>query len=271
MTKPEGEIRVIVAGLGRTGTMSMQEALRTLGYKTYHMEALMRDGSHAKKWRELSEGKVSVNEVFEKIAKDGYNATMDNPMCEYFAEQSKMFPDAKVILTLHPKEAAGWEKSFSTLMEFVRVQSSPFSLFYPNFLSLIPSIQDLNAARCLMGQKTMWLEPCELTYGYDQHREGWLATQYEKHNAMVRTLVPEEKLLEFTVTEGWEPLCSFLELPVPDVPFPKVNDSAFIARLGLILKVVIYSWIPVTVLLLMCLRRCCRSSKPKPQSREKAD
>ena len=59
--------------------------------------------------------------------------------------------------------------------------------------------------------------------------------------------MPEEKLLEFTVTEGWEPLCSFLELPVPDVPFPKVNDSAFIARLGLILKVVIYSWIPVTV------------------------
>ncbi|CAE7511554.1 unnamed protein product, partial [Symbiodinium necroappetens] len=212
--------------------MSMQEALRTLGYNTYHMEALLRDGSHAKKWRELYEGKVSVKEVFEKIAKDGYNATMDNPMCEYFAEQMKMFPDAQVILTLHPKEAAGWEKSFSTLMETVRVQSSPFSLFYPNFLSFIPRVQDLNAARCLMGQKTMWLEPCKLIYEYDQHREGWLATQYEKHNAMVRTLVPEEKLLEFTVTEGW------------------VNDSAFIARLGLMLKVVIYSWIPVTVLLL---------------------
>ncbi|CAE7522555.1 unnamed protein product, partial [Symbiodinium pilosum] len=145
MTKSENGIQVIGAGLGRTGTLSMQEALRILGYKTYHFEAILRDNSHAKKWRQFGNNGSTVEEVFQKIAEDGYTATMDNPMCEYFFEQMKMFPESKVILTLHPKEADGWAKSWATLMEFVRIQSAPFSITYPNFLSLIPAIQDLNA------------------------------------------------------------------------------------------------------------------------------
>ena len=142
------------------------------------MEALFRDSSHAKKWRELTDGKATVEEVFTKIAEDGYNATMDNPMCEYFIEQMRMFPKAKVILTLHPKGARGWEKSFRTLMEFVQIQSAPFSIFYPNFLSFLPFIRDINAVRCLMGKRTMSLAPCQLTYHYQEHNEGWLAVQY---------------------------------------------------------------------------------------------
>ena len=217
--------------------MSMQEALRMLGYKTYHMEALLRDSTHAKNWRRLTDKNITVEEVFNKIVEDGYNATMDNPMCEYFIEQMKMFPNAKVILTLHPKGAAGWEKSFSTLMAMVRIQSAPFSLTYPNFLSFLPRVQDVNAARCLMGQRTLHLPACELTYRSHEHVEGWLATQYELHNALVRSVVPSEKLLEFNVREGWEPLCSFLGKPVPDVPFPNVNDSKSITRLGTVLQV----------------------------------
>ena len=258
---------MIVAGLGRTGTMSMQEALRILGYKTYHMEALIRDTSHAKKWRELTDGRSSVEGVFTKIAEDGYNATMDNPMCEYFAEQMQMFPSAKVILTLHPRGAQGWEKSFSTLMEFVRIQSADFSLFYPNFMSLIPAIQDLNAVRCLMGQKTLGLAPCELTYRCQEHGEGWLAAQYEKHNALVVAQVPQESLLQFSALDGWEPLCAFLGKPVPDVPFPKVNDSEFIRRMGTVLKVVIYCWIPVGALVLVVLFWYCRRTKSRPHGK----
>ena len=47
-----------------------------------------------------------------------------------------------------------------------------------------------------------------------------------EHCNMIRGLVPKERLLEWTVEDGWEPLCIFLEKPVPDEPFPHVNAGA---------------------------------------------
>jgi hypothetical protein len=43
---------------------------------------------------------------------------------------------------------------------------------------------------------------------------------------MVIDGVPKDRLLIMTLEDGWEPLCKFLgDLPVPDEPFPRVNDS----------------------------------------------
>lgn len=41
----------------------------------------------------------------------------------------------------------------------------------------------------------------------------------------VRREVPDRRLLEYEVGQGWEPLCDFLGVDVPDEPFPRVNDS----------------------------------------------
>jgi len=48
---------------------------------------------------------------------------------------------------------------------------------------------------------------------------------YEEHNLSVRRLVPRDKLLEYRVSEGWEPLCAFLRKKIPDAPFPRMNDQ----------------------------------------------
>lgn len=42
---------------------------------------------------------------------------------------------------------------------------------------------------------------------------------------MIRGLVPKDNLLEWTVEDGWEPLCAFLDKPVPDEPFPHANAA----------------------------------------------
>ena len=52
--------------------------------------------------------------------------------------------------------------------------------------------------------------------------DGW-KSQYARHNAAVRGLVPEGRLLEYNVKEGWGPLCRFLGVPEPDSPFPHEN------------------------------------------------
>jgi hypothetical protein len=48
---------------------------------------------------------------------------------------------------------------------------------------------------------------------------------FERHNAEVRASVPADRLLVFAAAEGWAPLCAFLGVPVPDVPFPSVNTT----------------------------------------------
>jgi hypothetical protein len=47
----------------------------------------------------------------------------------------------------------------------------------------------------------------------------------EAHQNKVRSLVPKEQLLEMDLNDGWEPLCKFLGVPAPDVPFPQANDA----------------------------------------------
>ena len=48
---------------------------------------------------------------------------------------------------------------------------------------------------------------------------------YERHNAAVRFSIPSDRLLEWTATDGWPPLCDRLGLPVPDEPFPWTNTT----------------------------------------------
>ena len=60
--------------------------------------------------------------------------------------------------------------------------------------------------------------PCE------QQSPDGLVASYERHNVAVRAGVPADRLLEHDVTQGWEPLCGFLGLPVPDRPMPRTND-----------------------------------------------
>jgi hypothetical protein len=62
--------------------------------------------------------------------------------------------------------------------------------------------------------------------------EDALVAGMERHNAEVRAHVPARQLLEWSPADGWEPLCEFLERPLPAAALPHVNDSAaFNARL----------------------------------------
>jgi len=53
---------------------------------------------------------------------------------------------------------------------------------------------------------------------------------YEAWTERVVATVPADRLLVFDVRDGWEPLCEFLEVPVPDVPYPRRNDRAEMRR-----------------------------------------
>eukprot|EP00977_Amphora_coffeiformis_P006298 scaffold1351_cov176-Amphora_coffeaeformis.AAC.32 len=238
-------IAVIGAGLGRTGSLSLTQALDRLGYKSYHFV----DFGHARQWASFAQGHTTVDEILNMIVQDGYTATLENPTCDIYQDILRKYPNAKVILTVRdtPQD---FETSWKVLFETMGITEQCFSLRFPSFFQWIPLFRQLKATRLFMGTTHLGLQPGELTHGWRDKSDGWLATQYERHNQNVIKHVPAKQLLVFNVKEGWAPLCQFLNKPIPDEPFPhaKVNDSKALKGLKQKFLIVVYAWIPSVVL-----------------------
>ncbi|KAJ6537629.1 hypothetical protein B0H19DRAFT_1382382 [Mycena capillaripes] len=81
--------------------------------------------------------------------------------------------------------------------------------------------------------------------------------RYVAYYDEVRRMVPEERLLEYRVGEGWEPLCKFLGKPIPEEPFPKTNDTqAFndgVNKLtGAVVRTLALKYLLPAILVVMC-------------------
>ncbi len=85
-------LKVIGAGFGRTGTMSLKGALEELGHnKCYHMQEVIANPKHAARWRAAAEGEaVDWNALLE-----GYQATVDWPGCTFYRELLARYPDLR--------------------------------------------------------------------------------------------------------------------------------------------------------------------------------
>ncbi|CAB9503617.1 expressed unknown protein [Seminavis robusta] len=250
---PEG-IQVICAGLGRTGTLSLTEALKRLGYKPYHYL----DVSHSAAWCQVAEtqGKDAraIETVLTKIEQDGYTATLENPTSDIYQDILAKYPNAKVVLTVRDSPQA-FVKSWKLLFDTMVVTEQTFSWTFPSFLGYIPLFRDLKKIRHFMGTTHLGLEPGALTHGWrdrGDNSDEWLAEQYERHNQHIMDHVPKDQLLVFNVKQGWEPLCEFLgkEVPPKDEPFPhcQINNAASLKALKKQFVWVVYGWIPVLVL-----------------------
>jgi hypothetical protein len=189
-------LKVIGAGLGRTGTMSLKLALEQIGFgPCYHMVEVFKLGT-APTWARAFRGeKMDWEAVF-----DGFPSTVDWPGCDFYAELAELYPEAKVILSLRDPES--WYRS---------TQETIFRDI---------SHEDADAP---------WREMFELMvgnkFGGDIHSHDHLIEVYNRHNDEVRRTIAPERLLEYQPGDGWEPLCDFLGVPVPDAPYPKVNST----------------------------------------------
>ncbi len=212
-------MKLIGAGLPRTATLSQKEALEKLGLgPCYHMVNVLGDLSLAEKWQSLFE---SGGGDFESVFA-GYQATVDWPGAFYYRELIEFYPDAKVLLSVRQPES--WERSMTDTI---------WGMFYGDLL-----MRDLSSARAkidpawdgyLEMMRSMWQKSGLMPEDPDDADPGYMAHAMEEYNAGVKATVPADRLLVWNPAEGWEPLCEFLELPVPQEPFPRVNDSATFA------------------------------------------
>ena len=198
-------LQVIGSGFGRTGTKSLKAAIEQLGFgPCHHMHEIVEHPEQVAHWQALAAGEpVDWNVVFE-----GYNSQVDWPGAHVWRETAAAFPEAKVIHSVRPEEVwwASYQKTIGKLM--ARYQD----------IELPPHITGiLSAWNELAGQQTFG--------GKLDDREVALAA-FRQRTEEVRAGLPAERVLVFDVAEGWEPLCRFLDVPVPDTPFPHHNLRA---------------------------------------------
>ncbi|KAI8351533.1 P-loop containing nucleoside triphosphate hydrolase protein [Blakeslea trispora] len=200
-------LEVLGAGFGRTGTMSLKYALDFLGYKTHHMVSVLTDDTQ-------------IPEIFEEAYKDptldvdwdrayqGYNAAVDWPSTAFFDTLYSLCPAAKVILTVRDPES--WHSSVvRTIHEWPGVDST-----WPD--------QILRARK----MARVVVRDGELGGPDVLGRKEELIRKFMDHTEHIKSIVKPENLLIMNVGEGWEKLCPFLGLPVPqDTPYPHMNKG----------------------------------------------
>jgi len=194
-------LKVIGAGFGRTGTLSLKLALERLGFdRCYHMFEILQNPSHVETWRRAHAGQaIDWDALF-----DGYQASCDWPSCNLWEEQRAQYPEAKVVLSL--RDSQRW---YDSVMHTI----------YPTALREFEADDEQRRAFGQWAMDIIW----QPLFGGRMDDRAHVIDVYERHNARVIERVPPDELLVFEAGDGWEPLCRFLEVDVPDEPYPHTN------------------------------------------------
>jgi len=201
-------LRVVGAGLGRTGTHALKLALeQLLGGRCHHMSEVFGNEAERDVWRRACLGEPTD---FTALL-DPYVACTDLPGCWFWRELMDANPDALVLLSVRATSEDWWRSASRTILPSIRMVTDGGDPW-------------MNAL----------LEKAGICFSDQLEDRDAMITAYERHNDEVRAGVPPERLLEWCPGDGWEPICERLGLPVPDGPFPVTNTTDdFRSMLGL--------------------------------------
>jgi hypothetical protein len=213
-------MKVIGAGMPRTGTLTQKLALEMLGLgPCYHMVDVIADLDQAQLWEQALDGEQPWSQIL-----GSFNSTVDWPGGYFYRDLMDFYPEAKVVLSV--RDPQGWERSMRQTVWAVRHGESLIRLLSSAQAHVDPRWR----AFLKMIDRLVWEGQGTFADGHAEPHQ--LIDAMHRHNEQVTRDVPAERLLVWSVEEGWEPLCEFLELPVPDAPFPRVNDrTEFLNRI----------------------------------------
>lgn len=195
---------------------ALSAALRRLGVsEVYHMTSTLANPLDCEIWMRALRHKYHPTPETKALTRSEWDgilghcqAVIDYPASLFIPELMEIYPETKIILST--RDVDKWFVSMMT--------------------TIWPAINDpvMDAIAPLDGRllAKWWpmVQAC-IKWPYDgEFLVNAKKVFFESHEE-VRRLVPKERLLEFEVTMGWEPLCRFLDVDVPDEPFPRLNDQ----------------------------------------------
>lgn len=204
-------LKIIGAGLSRTGTNSLRNALEMLGFSCIHYDRT--------RLNDILDGSTP-NPDFRRY--DDVDAVADLPSAYFYRELMQAYPGSKVILTV--REIDAWWKSIST---HFTVHGVPETSSIRQKLS-----------RRLGLSSWLWKEDEHdvfrrtlrlYVYGSTTPKEFLYKKKYADYNDQVVATVPPERLLimDIAAGDGWDKLCPFLGAPVPDQAFPHTHKTDY--------------------------------------------
>jgi hypothetical protein len=192
-------LSVIGAGFGRTGTTSLWRAFDRLGFGPCWKEGDSPIGRTL--WSKFrSHQPINWDEVL-----DGYRSTLDFPICLFYRELASHYPTAKVILTV--RDTNVWYESTEAV-----------------FLKPLFALKESSPERAT--ELTFATDLLSTAFGPDLLNRSAVIAAYERHTAEVQRSISADRLLVYDVGTGWEPLCEFLGVPLPDESFPSLNSRS---------------------------------------------
>lgn len=211
MADPEKDVslQIIGASFGRTGTLSLKMALEKLRFgPCHHMVEVFDNPGLLERWQRVIRGDpIEWDEVFQD-----YRSCVDWPAAAYWQSLADHYPDARVILTT--RDPYEWYTSFErTILRTVQSTDRPANAHIRATLDMAESV----LRDCVFG-------------GAPPTRE-WSIRRFRSNERMVQRVIDPDRLLIFDVREGWEPLCEFLNTPIPETEFPCVNREEQFKRL----------------------------------------
>lgn len=223
-------LKVVGAGLPRTGTMSLKHALeRLLGGSCYHMIELLEHPEHAAMWADAFEGGATD---WESVV-GGYRAAVDWPASRVWRDLAAAYPDALVLLSVRESGEQWWRSVNQTVFAKIR-EARDFAAAGPPpdhagapaagavggpLAAAAPPEQREAMGR--MFQRMMSMDDLVQVVDDETAAVAW----YDRHVAAVRAEVPASRLLEWKASDGWAPLCKALGVPIPNEPFPRLNST----------------------------------------------
>lgn len=196
-------LEIIGPGFGRTGTNSLKVALEHLGFgPAHHMFEVRDNPGQLPAWEALANGddKPDWDAIFR-----GYRSQVDWPGARYWRELAAYYPDARVVLTV--RDADAWFDSLEATI-------SPFLAGRGNYDAHLNGVAS-------MANKLV----ADGVFNGRMRDRAYATALFNAHIAEVQSTIPAARLLTFDVRQGWEPLCAFLDCPVPAISFPRLNSS----------------------------------------------
>jgi len=139
-----------------------------------------------------------------------YVACCDLPVCTFYEDLARIYPDAKFILTT--RDPTSWYRSCANTI------APEYNITFPR--SILFWLRGMSSFCSMITDLTIQ------DFGYcDFNNEEMMKKHFVERNERVKATIPADRLLVFEAKDGWAPLCKFLNVPVPDEPYPRVNDS----------------------------------------------
>ena len=292
----KNDLLIIGAGLGRTGTKSLSNALTVLGYKTYHMEDKIENRNEDRdvwnRWARTEvdtadpdEKKAAIREILDLFKRAGVNATTDFPACVLYREFMEVYPNAKVILSARrsgEKWATSFDRTIGRVAPAIERAGRPWR-WIPAVDRFIRDDLTFNAAffKRVAGMEAYasgaYTAPFPLQ-SFTKEQMEIFAKAHDDWKAEVIRHVPTEKLLIYHPGDGYRPLCTFLGIEnCPTGNPPKGwNTSQTFSKIISALEILTFfgPWLILMLYAYFTLNCCCarkRKGSQKDGGRSKND